>query len=262
MWKRVSQALGFALGALMLGGCGSIYMGGEPANGGTITQLPETGMRLELIYFPAGSDRAAMQDNLRGPQVVDYLLNTQTGRYLQVYLATDNSSCFFDILEPGEVQRSIFRGPASGRQFEATALRTGDYRIRVYMLAESASRGERANYRVEVVNAPVAVRPPPAGNPGDNFHASGQLPCTRTSANPSGQCEYGVVRHGSGNAEVTVFRHDGSRRVVYFRNGRATGYNQNQANLGEFRASRLSDRYVVHIGRERYEIPVALVYGP
>lgn len=60
---------------------------------------------------------------------------------------------------------------------------------------------------------------------------------------------------------VTVTKPDGRKRVIYFENGRATGYDQSQADRGVFSASKESDLNIVHIGDERYEIPDAVIFG-
>jgi len=60
---------------------------------------------------------------------------------------------------------------------------------------------------------------------------------------------------------VTITKPDGRKRVIFFEKGRATGYDQSQADPGEFRASRQEDLTIVQIGSERYEIPDAVIHG-
>jgi hypothetical protein len=93
------------------------------------------------------------------------------------------------------------------------------------------------------------------------FNATGMVPCKTGRGAPTGNCDFGVVRRGSGDADVHVTRPDGRTRVIYFQNGRAVGYDQSQADRGQFRASKESDLYIINIGDERYEIPEAVIYG-
>lgn len=260
--KDFARFLGSVVMALLLASCGAITIGGDPGyggGGGTGTQLPETEMRTERIAFRRGSDRATVEGSIMGRQTVDYLLEARAGDYLNVSMVTDNSSGFFNIMEPGEMYTSIYTGSRSGRQFEGTARRSGDYRIRVYQMANSADRGERSNYRLEVIKSTNSG--PSWGQEGDNFQASGSIPCSMGAGSPTGKCEFGVVRRGSGTADVTVFRPNGSRRVIYFQNGRAVGYDQSQADRASFSASKQRDLYIIRIGSERYEIPEAVIYG-
>nr|WP_321467490.1 hypothetical protein [uncultured Desulfobulbus sp.] len=62
-------------------------------------------------------------------------------------------------------------------------------------------------------------------------------------------------------ALVTITKVDGSRRVIFFKKGRAIGYDQGQTDTGKFKAEQKADLNVIHIGDERYEIPDAVVHG-
>ncbi len=95
----------------------------------------------------------------------------------------------------------------------------------------------------------------------NTFNATGMVPCKAGRGAPTGNCDFGVVRRGSGDADVHVTKKDGRTRVIYFQNGRAVGYDRSQADRGEFRASKESDLYIINIGDERYEIPEAVIYG-
>jgi hypothetical protein len=70
-----------------------------------------------------------------------------------------------------------------------------------------------------------------------------------------------VKREGSGSGVVTVTKPDGRTRAIFFDRGRATGYDRSQADPGEFSASKQGDLSIIRIGRERYEIPDAVIFG-
>ena len=78
---------------------------------------------------------------------------------------------------------------------------------------------------------------------------------------PTGSCSFGVKREGSGSGVVTVTKPDGRTRAIFFDRGRATGYDRSQADPGEFSASKQGDLSIIRIGRERYEIPDAVIFG-
>ena len=92
-----------------------------------------------------------------------------------------------------------------------------------------------------------------------NFNARGTVPCKAGRGMPTSNCDFGVVRRGSGDADVHISTSNGLR-IIYFQNGRAVGYDRSQGG-GDFRASREGDLYIVNIGNERYEIPEAVIYG-
>lgn len=92
--------------------------------------------------------------------------------------------------------------------------------------------------------------------PGTNFHATGNITCS-----PGGSCSFGVRREGNGTGFVTITKADGRTRTIYFNNGRATGYDQSQADLGRFESFKQGDMNIINIGQERYEIPDAVIFG-
>lgn len=98
--------------------------------------------------------------------------------------------------------------------------------------------------------------------PGTEFNATGMIPCSMGGGAPTGTCDMGVVREGNGSGMVTVTKPDGSKRVIFFQNGKATGFDQSQADRGiKFSATRQGDMSIVNIGQERYEIPDAVIFG-
>ncbi|MGC1955539.1 MAG: hypothetical protein WA970_23780 [Gammaproteobacteria bacterium] len=88
------------------------------------------------------------------------------------------------------------------------------------------------------------------------------IPCAQYSGQPMGQCHYGVSREGGGTATVVNTRPDGSKRAIFFVDGRAYSADTSQADgYGEFRVKREGDLNRIRVGDERYEIPDAVVYG-
>jgi hypothetical protein len=78
---------------------------------------------------------------------------------------------------------------------------------------------------------------------------------------PAGSCPFGVTRWGNGSADVTVTKPDGRKRVIFFEKGKAIGADTSQADAREFSASKKDDIYIIRIGKERYEIFEAVIFG-
>ena len=235
-----------------------MIVSGSGQGGGSASQLPESGIRTQRISIPSGSNSTNFQGSIRGQEVVDYLLQARAGDYLNISMASQQGTPYFNIMEPGEQYVAIHNGSIRGNQFEGTAQRNGEYRIRIYQMGNAADTGARASFRLEVIKSSNSGSS--QGSTGDNFQATGQILCSLGDG-VSRQCEFGVVRRGSGDADVTVFRTNGSRRIIYFQNGQAVGYDQSQADRGKFSVSKVGDLYIVRIGTERYEIPEAVIYG-
>jgi hypothetical protein len=222
-------------------------------------------IRTERIQFKKGASSAIVTGRIKGYETVDYIVGARKGQTANISLATRHTATYFNILAPGQKEVAFFNGSVSGNQFEGVLPDSGDYRIRVYMMRSAARRNEVADYRLEVViaAAPAAVAAPSgdAKVAGTDFNATGNVPCSMGGGQPTGSCPFGVRRQGGGTAMVTVTRPDGRQRVIFFEKGRATGYDQSQADTGAFKATREGDLTTVHIGSERYEIPDAVVSG-
>lgn len=95
-----------------------------------------------------------------------------------------------------------------------------------------------------------------------DFDATGPVPCSKQPNGAMGQCQMGVARAGGGFATVVVTHPDGKKRAIYFSNGVAIGADMSQADYsGPFRAQRGTDSYVIRVGKERYEIINAVIFG-
>ena len=204
-----------------------------------------------------GQDQGLPDGGLRGRRA--------TGQSANISLATKHGATYFNILAPGQNEVAFFNGSTSQNQYEGVLPATGDYRIRVYMMRAAARRNEVADYRLEVaIGAGPAATAAPAADAkvGDTgFHATGNVPCAMGGGAPTGSCPYGVTRQGQGTGMVTVTRPDGRKRVIFLDKGRATRYDQSQADKGAFKVTRQSDLSIVHVGDERYEIPDAVISG-
>lgn len=222
-------------------------------------------IRTERIHFKKGATSAVVEGKIKGYETVDYLVGAAAGQQMNASLATKHGATYFNILAPGENEVAMFVGSTSGNQFEGTLPKSGDYKLRVYMMRSAARRNETASYRLEVVitGAQKKVDTPSvdAKVPGTKYHATGNVDCWMKDGAPKGSCPFGVVRQGAGTASVTVTKPDGRTRTIFFEKGKATGSDASQADGGAFRASRAGDVTTVHIGPERYEIFDAIVFG-
>ena len=108
-------------------------------------------IRTERVHFKKGASSATVQGSIKGYQVVDYVLGARQGQSMNVSMATNNTSNYFNILAPGKNDEAMFVGSTSGDQFEDTLPASGDYKIRVYLMRNAARRGEVAKYRLEMI---------------------------------------------------------------------------------------------------------------
>ena len=94
------------------------------------------------------------------------------------------------------------------------------------------------------------------------FNATGQIPCAQAAGQPMTQCNFGVARAAGGTATVVVTRPDGRKRTIFFEKGKPLSADLSQADGDmSFKFTKDADLYRIQAGKERYEIPEALVYG-
>ena len=226
-----------------------------------VTASAQGNIRTERVRFERGSSNATIQGRITGDETIDYIVNAREGQHANVTLITRNTATYFNMMAPGETEVAFFIGSTSGNEYEGTLPASGDFRIRVYMMRSAARRNETAQFELEIAIAAGGPSPDDALVAGTDFHATGEIPCSMGGGQPTTQCRFGVRREGNGGGSVTVWRPDRRTRTIFFENGRATGYDESQADPGEFRATREGDVITVHIGNERYEIVDAIIFG-
>ena len=227
----------------------------------------QQGIPTERVQFPEGKSSAVVEGSITGYKIKDYVLKARKGQYMNVSMATDNGANYFNILAPGESDEAMFNGSGSQNLYEGILPKTGDYKVRVYLMRSAARRGEAAKYRLEMIITEASDEmslTTPSGDglvEGTNYHATGKIPCAMNISQPKGSCSFGVTRKGNGSGTVTVAKPDGRIREILFERGTATGYDMNQTDPAEFNARREADMTIIRIGEELYEIPDAVIFG-
>ncbi len=181
------------------------------------TVLAQSNIRTQRVQFEPDAISARIQGSVKGYQIVDYVLNAKQGQYMNVSMSTNNSASYFNILAPGETEVAFFNGSTSGNQYEGNLSKSGDYKIRVYMMRSAARRNEVANYRLEmIISTPGSTS---SGSdvtiPDTNYNATGNIPCSIGGGQPTGSCSFGVTRQGNGSGIVTIKKLDGRTRAYF-----------------------------------------------
>lgn len=230
-------------------------------------------VRQEQVQFKPGASSATIEGRIKGRQTIDYVLGARQGQSMNVSMATDNAANYFNVLAPGENEVAMFNSSLAGNQFEGVLPKSGDYKVRVYLMRSAARRNEAANYRLEMIIAAAdtksvadaddaaATAASTRAGQGD-FDATGQVACAENTGQPMGQCAFGVARGGGGTATVVVTRPDGRTRALFFTKGKFTSADTSQADgYPEASATREGDVTRIRVGRERYEVFDAVIFG-
>jgi hypothetical protein len=226
----------------------------------------DRGIRKEHVEFEPGSTGTTIQGSITGYEIVDYMLGAQAGQTMTVAMMTDHTANYFNLMAPGETDVAFFNGSVNDNSYEGNLPESGDYTIRVYMMRSAARRQERASYTLNVKIAPEdhSEPQPPADAlvPGTEFHATGNIPCSRSAGQPLVDCEFGVVREGDGSGYVKVFWPEGGNRVLFFEDGILAAFDRSEADGdAKMTVRKEADLFMVRIGDERFEIPEAVIVG-
>jgi hypothetical protein len=220
-------------------------------------------VRKERVQFKPGTEGTTIQGKIKGEQIVQYLVRANAGQSLALSFNSDNGGASFNLFAPGKVpgkDGAMVIGENVGNAYEGILPADGDYIIQVGLIRNAARNNEVANYRLKIFISNNSEQSD-AKVPGTNYHATGNVPCSMGNGRPTASCPFGVTRKGNGNADVTITKPDGRKRVVFFENGKAIGYDASQADPWAFSSSKESDLYIIRIGKERYEIIEAIVFG-
>jgi hypothetical protein len=225
-------------------------------------------VRTVQVHFAQGASGATLSGHVAGREAVHYLLGVRAGQMLRVVLHGGSEAVAFNVFEPGHVpgrDGALYIGETGGPQMEVRTAHDGEYLIQVFQNRAAARRGGRANFRLEVsvTGGAAPARHGDALVPGTRFHATGTIPCAREAGQPMAQCRFGVERtRGQGNGHVTVFWPDGGSRVIFFEDATPVRYDESQAD-GDARMTvgRRGDLFNVHVGAQRFEIPLAVITG-
>ncbi|RVQ69283.1 hypothetical protein EKN06_03575 [Croceicoccus ponticola] len=106
---------------------------------------------IERVEFAAGENAITIEDSITGYEMIDYVAKFAAGQPLNVSMATQNTAAYFNILAPGEDEVAFHVGSVAGNQYKGLTTSAGDYRIRVYMMRSAARRGEKADYKLEII---------------------------------------------------------------------------------------------------------------
>lgn len=226
----------------------------------------QTGITQHQVQFAKGKSGTTIQGGLKGGETVDYKLRAAANQTMKVRKVSGGATVYFNVLAPGS-QEALFVGSREGNEFGGTLPVGGEYTIRVYQMGNAKSSGQQSSFAIEVAISGGAGAATASTNHVERagqgrFDATGKIPCAQAAGQPMGHCDFGVARAGGGTAAVAVTLADGRRRVIFFDKGKATGADLSQADGDmSFSAKKEADLYMIRAGKERYEIPEAVVFG-
>ena len=116
-----------------------------PAGGASMQMRAE---REERVEFARGASGVTVRGQIRGYNIVDYLVNARAGQRMTVSFKMGGRSTYFVVRAPGR-DENIHAG-VSGEIAQLILPISGVYRIRVLQMRNAARRGEHPNYTLAI----------------------------------------------------------------------------------------------------------------
>lgn len=211
------------------------------------------------LIFPEKESHTELRNTFIGDEITDYLLKANKDETLYVTLASDITSCYFNVLPPGSDNVAIFIGQNEGNTCNITLTENGTYKIRVYQMRSSARRETKVNYTLSV--SVMDDIPEPHINPSISdtpYLVKGTLRAANGSSPQN--VGFSVIRNPDNSAEIqTENAHTGVKRMFKFHENNWTCTNPD-CSLSFAKISK-DEWELICNGYEKYYIPDVVIYG-
>ncbi|MGJ5640776.1 hypothetical protein [Formosa sp. S-31] len=211
------------------------------------------------LIFPEWESHTELRSTFVGDEITDYLLNANKGDKLYVTLASDITSCYFNVLPPGSDNVAIFIGQNEGNTCSLTLNENGTYKIRVYQMRSSARRGTKVNYTLSVSVMDEIPEPHIEPSISDTpYQAKGTLRAANGSV--AQNVSFSVIRKPDDSIEIqTQNTNTGVKRIFKFHENSWICTN---ADCSLSYAKISTDEWeLICNGFEKYYIPDVVIYG-
>lgn len=205
----------------------------------------------QSITFSKGKDAATQSGSFKGYDDVQYKIYAKKGQTLKFKISSNNDLANINIFSPGTKpgqDNAIVIGSTVGTSGKVTLPSSGQYVIQVYQMRNSARQDKIVNFKlnVQILNE--------SNNKVRNFDTVGELPCSLALGQPTRQCQFGVVHKGNGTAQLSIFSKENKEDILKFENGKLTS--------PKGKVQKRADLYLIELDtNERFEVPVAVIYG-
>lgn len=218
--------------------------------------------RTERVQFAKGASSTVIKGEVKGSSVIDYVLKASAGQVMSVTLESNNASNAFNVL-PSGTEEAMFIGSISGNRFAGMLPTDGEFRIRVYLLGNSARQNLSSKFTLKIgITGKALVATPAAQDaliPGTPYHASGSIPCSQALYPAVKACEAFVIRRGfDGTATLEVRFPGGGKRHLLFIKGKPV-----TSDLpAKLTSKRQGDHSLINLEtQETFDVPDPLILG-
>ena len=216
------------------------------------------------VQFARGASSASIKGSVSGEQSVSYQLRAQAGQVMQIDLATNNASSYYNLYGPGSApgDQALYSAAVAGLQCKYALPKEGLYTINVFLMRNAARRNEKADYTIDIgigkADKKAVMKKTSSIKWPTDTDASGELACSAGKPGYQDFSPFKVKRNKFG-ATVWVIKpgENSSLRVLYFENKKFTTDDKST-----IESQRVGDDWLVNVNdKEFYRIADAVIFG-
>jgi hypothetical protein len=115
---------------------------------------PVAAQRTADVQFQPGNYGTMLSGTIVGDEYFDYRLRAKAGQKMFVSLSVSgtngNGSAYFNILPPGSDGVAIYNSSSGDQSTTIELPKSGEYKIRVYLMGNDRDTGKTVGYNVDV----------------------------------------------------------------------------------------------------------------
>jgi hypothetical protein len=119
-----------------------------------LLSAPALAQRIADVQFKAGNYGTMLSGTITGDEYFDYKLRANKGQKMFVSLSVTGTnghgSAYFNILPPGSDNVAIYNSSSGDQATTVTLPKSGEYKIRVYLMGNDRDAGKTVGYNVDV----------------------------------------------------------------------------------------------------------------
>ena len=115
---------------------------------------PTFAQRSADVQFQPGNYGTMLSGTITGDEYFDYKLRAKAGQEMYVSLSVTGTngsgSAYFNILPPGSDNVAIYNSSAGDQTTTVKLPKSGEYKIRVYLMGNDSDAGKTVGYNVDI----------------------------------------------------------------------------------------------------------------
>lgn len=115
-----------------------------------VLAFAQTEIETKKVNFEKGKSETTIKGTLKGDQIIDYILTANKDQVINVKFTATNTANYFNLMSPGEEYVAYYNSSMDENYYEGKLEKSGDQKIRVYLMRSAARRNESSTFTIEV----------------------------------------------------------------------------------------------------------------